>query len=199
MNLKQLIKKYGQTYSSLLKINLNSKKESEIFKWFLASLLFGKPIQENVAIRTIRLFLKKKIDSPNKILKIGWHGLVKILDDGGYARYDFSTATKLLSIMKKLNRDYKGKVTAICKIAKDSKDLEKRLLAFNGVGPVTVNIFLRELTNIWPKANPEPSPLIKKTAKRYKLNLNKLRRNSKTFIKLECALHRLSKKKKKWD
>jgi NAD(P)-dependent dehydrogenase (short-subunit alcohol dehydrogenase family) len=30
-------------------------------------------------------------------------------------------------------------------------DLEARLLAFHGVGPITVNIFLRELRPFWEK------------------------------------------------
>ena len=32
-----------------LSINLSSKKEEPIFKWFIASLLFGKPIQQELA------------------------------------------------------------------------------------------------------------------------------------------------------
>jgi len=34
-----------------LGIRLSSKKEEELFKWFLACLLFGKPIQQQVAER----------------------------------------------------------------------------------------------------------------------------------------------------
>ena len=32
-----------------LGIHLASRKESELFKWFLASLLYGKPIQREIA------------------------------------------------------------------------------------------------------------------------------------------------------
>ena len=38
-------------YSENLGIDLKSGKEKELFKWFLASLLFGKPIQQGVAKR----------------------------------------------------------------------------------------------------------------------------------------------------
>jgi len=34
-----------------LGINLRSRKEGELFKWFLACLLFGKPIQQEIADR----------------------------------------------------------------------------------------------------------------------------------------------------
>jgi hypothetical protein len=32
-------------YAKVLGIDLSSKQEAEYFKWFLACLLFGKPIQ----------------------------------------------------------------------------------------------------------------------------------------------------------
>lgn len=32
-----------------LEIDLASRKEEELFKWFLACLLFGKPIQQEIA------------------------------------------------------------------------------------------------------------------------------------------------------
>ena len=32
-----------------LNIDLKSKKEIELFKWFLVCLLFGKPIQQTIA------------------------------------------------------------------------------------------------------------------------------------------------------
>lgn len=194
--INQLIKKHGQLYSEQLKINLDySKKESEIFKWFLASLLFGKPIREEQAMNTFRLFMVEKLNTPDRILAAGWDFLVQILDLGGYVRYDFSTATKLLNIMKELKKKYQGKLTNIHKKAKNSKDLENLLQEFKGIGPITVNIFLRELRHIWPKANPEPSQLVKDTAKKLNINLNKFNKKTKKFIKLECALFRIGKHK----
>ncbi len=178
-----------QTYSEELNINLKSGKESELFKWFLASLLFGKPIQENVAKKTYQLFALKKLLTPNSILKTGWDGLVEILDMGGYVRYDFSTATKLLKIMQQLNEWYGGKLTNIHKMAKDAGDLEQRLMEFYGVGPVTVNIFLRELRTVWKKANPEPLAIINKLAKKFKVRLPK-NRKTEEFVRKEAMLVR---------
>jgi hypothetical protein len=100
---KKLINLLGEPYSSHLGIDLESKEESEIFKWFLASFLFGKRIGEGIAARTYRLFASKNITTPDKILTTGWDGLVAVLDEGGYVRYDFSTAekTKCRSFHKK--------------------------------------------------------------------------------------------------
>jgi len=47
-----------------------------------------------------------------------------------------------------------------------SFSLNKRLLEFKGVGPTTVNIFLRELRGVWQKARPQPSPLAREVASR---------------------------------
>lgn len=133
-----------KVYSEDLGIDLKSGKEEELFKWFLACLLFGKPIQQEVAKRTYFEFKKEEILSPEKILKAGWNKLVKILDKGHYVRYDFSTATKLLEICKELKKKY-GRLTDLLKQSKNKKDLAKRLQEFKGIGPVTTKIFLRDL------------------------------------------------------
>jgi len=134
----------GKIYSKDLGIDLTSGKEEEIFKWFLACLLFGKPIQQEVAKRTYFEFEKAGLLTPEKILKAGWDKLVEILDRGHYVRYDFSTATKLLEIYKELKEKY-GTLINLLNQAKDQKDLERKLLEFKGIGPVTVRIFLRDL------------------------------------------------------
>lgn len=134
-------------YSKDLGIDLKSGREEEIFKWFLACLLFGKPIQQEVAKRTYFEFEKAGILSPGKILKAGWDKLVEILDKGHYVRYDFSTATKLLEICKELKEKY-GSLTNLLKQSKNKKDLAKRLREFKGIGSVTTRIFLRDLLNV---------------------------------------------------
>jgi len=137
----------GKIYSKDLNIDLKSGREEEIFKWFLTCLLFGKPIQQEVAKRTYFEFEKAGILSPEKILKAGWSKLVEILDRGHYVRYDFSTATKLLEICKELKEKYKN-IKNLLQSAKNKKDLEKKLLEFKGIGPVTARIFLRDLQGI---------------------------------------------------
>jgi endonuclease III len=192
----ELAKNYGKLYSEELGIKLQTGKEQEIFKWFFAALLFGKPIQENVAKKTYQLFALKRITTPQAILDTGWGGLVEILDLGGYVRYDFSTATKLLEIMKQLQKEYGGKVANIHAMAKDARDLELRLQQFKGIGTVTANIFLRELRTVWNKADPEPAPMVKEAARRLNITLP-LTRKSEQFMRLEAALVRVAKLRKR--
>jgi len=134
----------GKIYSKDLGIDLKSGKEEEIFKWFLACLLFGKPIQQKVAKRTYFEFKKEGLLSSENILKASWNKLVEVLDRGHYIRYDFSTATKLLEICKELKEKY-GSLKNLINVSKNKKDLAKRLQEFKGMGPVTTRIFLRDL------------------------------------------------------
>jgi len=147
--IKKLISALGGKFSKELGIDLSEGKSTEIFKWFLASKLFGARIGTNIAIKTYREFERCSVLSPEKILETGWDGLVKILDDGGYARYDFSTATKLLEIMKDLKKFYQDDLNKLHEKADDEDDLEDLLKGLGkGIGDVTVNIFLRELRSV---------------------------------------------------
>lgn len=191
---KLLIKEFGKTFSSSLGIDLNKGEDGEIFKWFLASILFGKRISSQIASKTYKEFKTEGILTPEMILDTGWDGLVRILDNGGYTRYDFSTASKLLYLMKELRKRY-GSLNELHRQARDSRDLEKSLVGFKGIGPVTANIFLRELRTVWEKADPEPLDFVKKEAKDLGIELKKLNRKTEEFIKLEAALIKLGKRK----
>jgi hypothetical protein len=165
--LESLVKNLGKRYSEVLKINLAGKDDKEIFKWLLASILFGAPITETSVIKTYRCFKKREVLMPNKILETGWNGLVEILDKGSYTRYDFKTATKLLEAMGNLNTKYGGSLNELHDEATNSLDLEKRLKELGkGIGDVTVSIFLRDLRRVWRKADPKPTPLVILAAKR---------------------------------
>ena len=59
---------------------------------------------------------------------------------------------------------YRGSLTKLHASAKDSQDLEKKLLNFFGIGPVTVNVFLRELRPVWRHADPAPLPVVQSLA-----------------------------------
>ena len=205
MNIQQLIKKLGTPYSKELGINLKSCSSREIAKWFLASILFAARISESIAKSTYREFEKRGVITPAKISGTDWDDLVAILDAGGYVRYDFKTADKLLEVFGNLQKDYKGDLNKLHENAKDSADLEKKLKSLGkGIGDVTVAIFLREMRNCWEKANPEPTPLVLEAMKNLGIkNLrDSARENNLDIVGLETALLRLSKgfcRKKKCD
>ena len=139
-------------YSRDLGIKLGSGRERELFKWFLACLLFGKPIQQDVARRAYVELAREELVTPQAILQAGWDKLVEVLDRGHYVRYDFSTATKLLEVCQALLEGY-GSLVSLLRQSKSRADLARRLQEFKGVGPTTTRIFLRELRS-WDMAGP---------------------------------------------
>jgi endonuclease III len=158
--IKALLDKMGGRFSVSLGINLDQGDSHEIFKWFLASIFYGARISETIANNTYREFEKNEVLSPNRILETGWDGLVRILDVGGYVRYDFKTATKLLEVMAALKERFDGDLNVLHTQAQSPHDLEQKLMGLGkGIGPVTVNIFLRELRDVWEKADPLPQDL----------------------------------------
>lgn len=196
MNLEEFVRIFGKPYSEILGINLKFGKDEEIVKWFLASILYSKPIRESSATKTYFCFLKHGVTNAKKILQTGWQGLVDILDEGGYTRYDFSTADKLLEVFGNLEKVYGGSLNRLHELAKDSKDLEKKLkLLGKGIGDVTVSVFLREMRDVWRKADPEPSPLAKLAMKKLKIKDLKefAKRKKLNLVWLETALVRYAK------
>jgi poly(A) polymerase len=138
------------TDANTLGIDLTSKKEAELFKWFLACLLFGKPIQQTIAVQAYKTILGAGVTSVNKLINVEWDTLVQLLDNAHYVHYDFSTATKLIVIAKSIKTEY-GTLTRLLKQANDIHDLEGRLLAFKGIGPTTASIFMQGISDIWFK------------------------------------------------
>jgi hypothetical protein len=178
--LADFVKVAGGRFSAELLIDVESGRSSEIFKWFLAAILFGARISGRIATKTYRELAKEGFLSADKILRCGWTGLVRVLDRGGYARYDFKTATKLLGICKALEDTYAGDLNKLHEAAKNARDLEDRIKELGkGVGDVTAGIFLREMRGTWPKAEPLPSELVLIGAKELsllpKVSMNKAR------------------------
>jgi endonuclease III len=164
--IRALLDRIGGRFSTALGIKLDQGDSHEVFKWFLASILYGARISETIANNTYRVFEKNGVLSPERILETGWDGLVLLLDVGGYVRYDFKTATKLLEVMAALKERFNGDLNTLHAQAQNPRDLEQKLMGLGrGIGPATVNIFLRELRDVWEKADPLPQELVVMSAR----------------------------------
>lgn len=184
--------KRSKLYSEELGIYLKDANDKELFKWFLASILFGARISETIAKNTYKTFERYDLLEPKKILKAGWDFLINpIMREGGYVRYDGKTSTQILRNCETLIKKYKGSLKELHREAKDNKDLENKLTNFYGIGPITANIFLRELRPFWEKANPDSLLIVKKIATKYKIKLDKYNRKSLVFVRIEAGLIRL--------
>lgn len=172
-------------YSEDLGIDLS--EPAGRFRWFLASILFGARISERIAVNTYRQFEMAAVDTAEAIIEAGWDRLVEILDSGGYVRYDFSTASKLLDIMNTLRQKY-GSLENLYHQAADAKDVESRLQEFKGIGPMTVQIFLRELRGQW-KIQPAISKIAQSTARNLDIDLGEF--EEQRLARIETALVKL--------
>lgn len=181
-------------YSEELGIDLAAASDAELFKWLLASVLLGARISETIAKHTYRAFERHRLLTPKRILAAGWDYLVyPVMREGGYVRYDERTSTRLLRICETLILEYRGSLSRLHALASDSGDLEARLDRFYGVGPVTLNIFLRELRPRWAKADPAPLPQVVAAARESGIDLSRYRRKSMAYVRIEAGLIRRRK------
>jgi tRNA(Ser,Leu) C12 N-acetylase TAN1/endonuclease III len=185
-------------FSSRLGIDLDTRRPSELFKWFLASMLFGARITESVAVRTYRAFEAHELLSPRKIAAAQFSELLQIMAEGGYVRYDGITSRKVQGAAGMLLDQYGGDLNRLHQASSDGEELTARLLAFKGVGPVTAQIFLRELRGIWPLAEPALGDLAMLAARHLGIldpaaSFRRLNLPGHDFRHFEAALTRLGR------
>ncbi|MDG9924418.1 MULTISPECIES: DNA methylase [unclassified Pseudomonas] len=124
---------------------LAKASDEALFKWLIASFLFGKPIQQSIAEKAYRVIIEqRKRDTPEKLGSSNRTDLVRMLGEARYVRYDISTAARLVKLCRKLNEQYGGKVSVMHRQSANRMEFEKRLAEFEGVGPKTIEIFMRE-------------------------------------------------------
>lgn len=135
--------------ASDLQINLRKANEEGLFKWLIASFLMGKRIQAEIAAEAYRVIVyKHQRDTPHKLANCTHRQLVTMLGEAHYVRYDETTAARLIALANKLNDEYAGKVENMVKASADLHELEKRLASFQGIGPKTIEIFMREAAKV---------------------------------------------------
>ena len=128
-----------------LGITLDAKDECALFKWFVASFLMGKRIQAPIAAKAYHVLVNEHgCDSPDRLARLSHRQLVAILGKAHYVRYDESTATRLSALALKLVNEYGGRFGSLYSANNDRQAFERRLLEFDGVGPKTVEIFMRD-------------------------------------------------------
>jgi hypothetical protein len=185
-------------FSEELGIDLRCSSDEELFKWLLATVLFGGPVSHDVARKTYRTFEKYQLLDPESITQAGWSHLVHpVMQEGGYIRQDGVAAGNVLEICQTLQEYYQGSLNQLHASADSAEDLECHLNSLRGMDPVAANMFLRELRPIWAKADPDPLPVVVEMAKKYKLDLADMNRKDPAFTRVEAALIRLKRTRSK--
>jgi len=115
-----------------------------VFRWLLASFLMGKRIRATVAVQAYRTLVDQQgLDTPIKLAQTSHSTLVKLLGQAGYARYDESTARRLHDLGNKVEVELVAQLEALQE-GSDAEGFKRWLLSLEGVGPKTVEIFMRE-------------------------------------------------------
>ena len=115
-----------------------------MFRWLLASFLMGKRIRATVAVQAYRILVDQQgLDTPIKLAQTSHSTLVKLLGQAGYARYDESTARRLHALGNKVEVELAAQLEAL-REGSNAEGFKRWLLSFEGVGPKTVEIFMRE-------------------------------------------------------
>jgi hypothetical protein len=143
----------GGCFSTELGIDVDAG-EDEVERWFLAATLFGTRIGAGVAERTFRVLEAAGLERIDQARHILWDDLVSWLDQGGYARYDFRMAARLQELSEIIDVRYGGQVAVISRRFVTYQELTAALGNLPGWGPVTIELFLRELRGVWPAAQP---------------------------------------------
>lgn len=135
--------------ASELGIDLKPDDDSSLFKWFIASFLMGKRIQAPIAAQAYRVIVEEEQrDTARKLQHCTSRQLVAMLGRAHYVRYDETTAQRLLDLSAKLNAEYGGRITRMREASEDRPAFEKRLGEFEGVGPKTIEIFMRDAAKV---------------------------------------------------
>ncbi|MCP3789178.1 MULTISPECIES: DNA methylase [unclassified Pseudomonas] len=128
--------------AALLGIDMHQCHGRGLYKWLLASFLIGKRIRASVAVQAYQVLVNTHgLDTPGKLARCPHHTLVKLLGQAGYARYDESTARRLHRLGKGLEAEMDH---VLLDDALDMAHVNAWLLRFEGVGPKTLEIFMRE-------------------------------------------------------
>lgn len=125
-------------------------------------LLLGKSISQKTVKKAYQSIISNDITSINKLIATDWDKLVDLLDKANYVRYDFSLATKLLSLSNKLKKKY-GTISNLIKQSENAEDMEERLMAFGGIGSAAASLFSQNIAPIFFK---EVMPISFESAKR---------------------------------
>ena len=165
---RELVDTLGGRFSTQAGIDVDAGGH-EVERWFLAATLLGTRISAAIAMRTYRVLNDAGVSTIADAGQRSWENLVALLDAGGYARYDFRTASRLADLSVVVAQRHPHGVAAMGTRQTDPIDLMSTLDELPGWGPVTVRAFLRELRGVWPAAMPPIDPRAQEAAHHLRL------------------------------
>ncbi|MGH7608736.1 MAG: hypothetical protein ACREOD_02160 [Candidatus Dormibacteria bacterium] len=151
----RLLQRYGTTFAREAGISLPRETPSGLFRLLCASMLWGSRISAQIGTRAARALFDHGWGTPRGMSRSSWSERTMVLNRAGYARYDESTSRRLGDMATSLLADYQGDLRRLRQRAGRRPDQLRTLLTqFTGVGPVSVDIFFREVQGLWSELYP---------------------------------------------
>ena len=147
----------GGRYSAELGIDVDTG-DAQIERWFLAATLFGSRITAQTAERTFRVLTSAGLVRIGQARHIPHGPFISYLDEGGYAHYAAQTEARLQALSEIIGERYEERAAVIGQQHTTYPALRAALGVLPGWGPVTIQLFLRELRGVWPGAQPPLDP-----------------------------------------
>ncbi|MFC4494824.1 hypothetical protein ACFPA8_11835 [Streptomyces ovatisporus] len=146
---RALLERHGQTYAQQAGITLRDTP-SPLYRLLVLSHLLSARIRADIAVASSRALSDAGMKDARRMADATWQQRVDALGVGGYRRYDERTATQLGEGAELLLREYRGDLRRL----RDDPHPDERLREVPGIGPTGVDIFLREVQEVWPEFRP---------------------------------------------
>ena len=150
---RQVVVTLGGRYSTELGIDVDAG-DAQIERWFLAATLFGTRTSAAIAARSFRVLSDARLAQIGRARQVTREDLTAYLGMSGYAHYAGRAGTLLQSLCDVVGERYHGRAAAIGQRFTAYPALRAGLDGLPGWGPVTIQLFLRELRGVWPGAQP---------------------------------------------
>ncbi|MGE2716905.1 endonuclease [Mycolicibacterium litorale] len=142
----------GQTYAEEAGITL-ADKPMPLFQLLVLCMLASKPIDATTAMRAGRELFSAGVRTPDAVLDTDRRTMIDAFGRAGYARYDESSATRLVEMAEAVRDDHGGDLRRLA----DDHDIaavRRKLKRFKGIGDTGSDIFLREVQDTWTWVRP---------------------------------------------
>ncbi|MDX2650623.1 endonuclease, partial [Streptomyces sp. PA03-1a] len=126
-----------------------------LYQALVAACLLSARIKASVATDAAHELFAAGMRDPRRMRDATWQQRVDALGRGHYRRYDERTATQLGDGAELLLDRYGGDLRRLRDEADgDPDEIRRALRQVPGLGPVGVEIFLREVQAVWPETGP---------------------------------------------
>ncbi|MFE7123159.1 endonuclease [Streptomyces sp. NPDC057617] len=151
---RKLLATHGRTYADQAHIHLRDTPQP-LYQLLVLSCLLSARIRSDTAVASSRALSEAGFRDARRMADATWQERVDALGRGGYRRYDERTSAQLGAGAELLLDKYHGDLRRLRAEAGGNIDRLRSLLRqVPGLGPVGVDIFLREVQGVWPEVAP---------------------------------------------